>query len=84
LFYLVLIHYFIFTWPAQAKNRTYKNVSLFKCFEQTPIFPVKTHIMRIRCHFDATILIYKHFAVFLKSDTHRRSKPSRLDANDCD
>ena len=28
--------------------------------------PVKSHIMRIRCHFDATLLIYKHFAVILK------------------
>ena len=31
------------------------------------IFPVKSPIMRIRCHFDATMLIYKHFAVFMKT-----------------
>ena len=34
--------------------------------------------MQIRCHFDATILIYKHFEVFLKSDTHGRRTPSQL------
>jgi len=45
------------------------HVGLFKCFEQTyaSIFLMKTHIMRIQCHFDATILIYLHFAVFLKT-----------------
>ena len=31
------------------------------------IYPVKSHIMRIRSQSDATMLIYKHFAVFLKT-----------------
>jgi len=48
-------------------------VSLFKCFDQTheSIYPVKSHIMRIRCHFDDIMLIYKHFTVFLKTIHHR-------------
>ena len=41
---------------------------LFEWFEQTKasIFLVKRHIMWIRCHFHAIMLIYKHFAVFLR------------------
>ena len=40
------------------------HVGLFKCFEQThaSILPVKSHIMIIQCHFDATMLIYKQSA----------------------
>jgi len=41
------------------------------------IFPVKSHIMRLRCYFDATMLIYKQFAVFLKTihtkEVHHRN-----------
>ena len=73
MFYLALIYYFIYTstpgrhspniWHAQI------HVSLFKCFEQTheSIFSVKSHFMQIRCHFHAIMLIYNHFAVFLKT-----------------
>ena len=48
------------------------HMSLFKCFEQThaSIFPVKSHTMRIWCHFIVIMSIYKHFTVFLKNDTH--------------
>ena len=45
------------------------HVSLFECFEQTytSILPVKSHIMRIRCHFDVTTLNNKHVcSIFLK------------------
>jgi len=65
----VLIYYFIYTNTHGRRSaklwHTQIYVSLFKCFEQmhASIFLVKSHIMRIRCHFDATILIDKHFAV---------------------
>ena len=65
---VILFYIHKYTWPAQSKNLTYKNTCLlFKYFEQTyaSISPVNSHIMRIRCYFDTTMLIYKHFAVFM-------------------
>ena len=83
LFYFVLIYYFIYTsTPGRRSQKichTQIHVSLFKCFEQTyaSILPVKSHIMRIQCHFHDIMLIYKHFAVFLKTmhtdEVHRRN-----------
>ena len=39
--------------------------------------PGENNIMRMRCQFDATMLIYKHFAVFLKTihteEVHHRN-----------
>ena len=71
--YWVLTHDFIYTSapPGQRSPKIWaKKVHLCKCFEQThaSIFPVKSHIMQIRCHFDATKLNYKHVEVFLKTD----------------
>ena len=34
--------------------------------------------MRIRCHFDVTMLIYKHFAVFFKNNTYESSTHRNL------
>ena len=42
------------------------------------IFSVKRHSLRTRCHFDATMLMYKHFEIFFENDTHERSEPSQL------
>ena len=83
LFYSVLIYYFIYTSslgrcsPKIRHTKIY--VSLFKWFEQThvSITPVKCHIMGIPCHIDASMLIYKHFAVFSKmihtKEVHHRN-----------
>ena len=80
---LVLIYYFINTSTPGRRSpkfwHTQIHVNLFKCLEQThaSIFAVKSHIMRMRYHFDATMLIHKHFAVFLKTihteDVHHRN-----------
>ena len=73
LLYLALIYYFICTSiPGRRSPKIWHtkiHASLYKCFKQThmSIYPVKRHIMRIRCYFDATKLKNKHFAVFLKT-----------------
>ena len=79
----MLIYNFIYTsTPGQRSPKIWHSqihVSLFKWFEQThaSIFPVKSHTMRIRCHIHAIMLIYKQFAVFLKTihtdEVHRRN-----------
>ena len=51
-------------------------------------FRVKSHTMRIRCHIHAIMLIYKHFAVFLKTmhtdEVHRRNHKQKMATSDED
>ena len=66
----MLVYYFIYTsTPGWHSPKIWHTKIHVKCFEQThaSIFPVKSHIMRIRRHFDATMLIYKYFAVFFNT-----------------